>query len=149
MNDSSKIINLYFQSIKRFGDLESMPRNFGTDDLLYSSEINTVQAIGNNPNINLTLLAERLGISKSGASKFTGKLLEKGLITKNKLIDNDKEVVFNLTKLGYTAYAEHDAFSKSTFQAIYNILDQLDGDQTAFLESFLEDLNEAVSQIIQ
>ena len=81
MKDYEKIIKLYFKSIKGFNEFESLPRDFGTGDLLYSSEIHTLQAIGNNSNINLTELAEILDISKSGTSKFVKKLLDKNLIT--------------------------------------------------------------------
>lgn len=144
---SERIVNLYFRSMKRFEELESEPRNFGTGDLLFSSEIHTIQAIGDNPNINLTCLADKLGISKSGASKFIGKLLKKGLITKNKQINNDKEVVFNLTKTGFTAYLKHEEFSKEIFKPIYDLLSSFDENQTVFLEAFLKKLNEAIDKI--
>lgn len=105
MKDYENIIKLYFKSLKAFNEFESIPRDFGTGgDMLYSSEIHTLQAIGRNANINLTELAEKLDISKSGASKFVLKLLEKDLITKNKLINNKKEVVFNLTEKGLIAF---------------------------------------------
>lgn len=144
---SDSIVNLYFRSMKRFEELESTPQDFGTGDLLYSAEIHTIQAIGDNPNINLTCLADKLGISKSGASKFIGKLLNKGLIVKNKQINNNKEVVFNLTKTGYTAYMKHEEFSKQIFKPIYDLLSSLNKDQTVFLETFLKRLNEIVDNI--
>lgn len=142
-----RVVDLYFHSMKRFEELEKAPRNFGTEDLLYSSEIHTVQAIGDNPNINLTGLAERLGITKSGVSKFIGKLLEKGLITKNKLINNDKEVVFNLTKKGNTAYLKHEEFSKEIFKPVFDLLSDLDEGQTAFLENFFKELCKIIDEI--
>jgi len=147
MKNSKKIISLYFRSMKRFEELERVPQNFGTEHLLYSSEIHTIQAIGDHPNINLTSLADSLGISKSGASKFIGKLLQKGLITKNKQINNDKEVVFNLTKTGYIAYQKHEEFSKECFKPVYELLSGFDETQTAFLETFLKDLNTTIDQI--
>lgn len=147
MINYEEIIHLYFRSMKRFEELEKVPKNFGTGELLYSSEIHTIQAIGDQPNQNLTYLADKLGISKSGASKFISKLLEKGLITKNKQADNQKEVVFNLTEKGQTAYNKHDEFSNEVFKPIYELLSDLEEGQAAFLENFLKELNQRIDQI--
>jgi DNA-binding MarR family transcriptional regulator len=140
MKSYKKIIELYFKSMRGFNEFESIPRDFGTGDLLYSSEIHTLQAIGNNANVNLTELAEKLDISKSGTSKFVKKLLEKNLITKSKQLNNKKEVVFNLTKMGLIAYIRHEEFDKEAFNSMYNILFRLDENQIDFLESFLDEL---------
>lgn len=147
MKDYKRIIELYFKSIKGFNEFESIPRDFGTGDLLYSSEIHTLQAIGDNANINLTELAEKLGISKSGTSKFVKKLIEKDLITKSKQLSNRKEVVFNLTEKGLTAYFGHETFSKKVFNPIYNILSRLDKNEIVFLESFLNELSLEVEKL--
>ena len=66
MDETNKIIQLYFESIREFNEFEKNPRDFGTGDFLYSSEIHTIQMIGYNENINLSTLAEKLNISKSG-----------------------------------------------------------------------------------
>ena len=76
MTDINSIIKLYFETVRGFNELEKNPRDFGTGDLLYSSEIHTIQQIGYHESINLTMLAEKLGISKSGTSKHIKKLLE-------------------------------------------------------------------------
>jgi len=140
MKSYENVITLYFKSLEAFKEFERIPRKFGTDDLLYHSEIHTLQAIGSHLNINLTDLSERLNISKSGTSKFITKLLKKSLITKSKLINNQKEVVFNLTEKGIIAYNAHGKFSRETFKSIYNLLSHLEDDQIEFLESFLQDL---------
>ncbi len=140
MKSCEKVIKLYFKSLKAFNEFESIPKKFGTDDWLYGSEIHTLQAIGETPNINLTELSEKLDISKSGTSKFVNKLLKKNLITKSKLINNKKEVVFNLTNKGLIAYYEHEKFDKEVFEDIYELLSGLEDDQTEFLETFLKEL---------
>lgn len=140
MKKYEEIIKLYFKSVRGFNEFEKTPKDFGTGDLLYSSEIHTLQAIGNNSNINLTELADKLAISKSGTSKFVKKLIDKGLITKSKHLNNKKEVVFNLTQKGLVAYLGHETFAKEMFGSIYEILSSLEDDQTEFLISFLNDL---------
>jgi DNA-binding MarR family transcriptional regulator len=140
MKSYENVITLYFKSLEAFNEFEGIPRKFGTEDLLYHSEIHTLQDIGRYPNINLTELSKRLNISKSGTSKFISKLLKKNLITKNKLLNNQKEVVLNLTDKGIVAYNAHHKFSEITFKSIYNLLSRLDDDQIEFLESFLKNL---------
>jgi DNA-binding MarR family transcriptional regulator len=147
MKSYERIVELYFKSIRGFNEFESIPRDFGTGDLLYSSEIHTLQAIGKNADINLTELAEKLDISKSGTSKFVKKLLEKGLIIKSKQVGNKKEVAFNLTKKGLAAYLGHETFSKEMLNSIYIVLSHLDGNQIDFLESFLNELTLEVEKL--
>jgi hypothetical protein len=58
MERRDRIINLYFKSIKQFNEIESQPRDFGTGDLLYSSEIHTLEAVGKYPDSNLIRSSE-------------------------------------------------------------------------------------------
>lgn len=147
MTDYNKVTKLYFKSIKEFNEFESTPRDFGTGDLLYSSEIHTVQAIGDSTDINLTELSLKLDVSKSAVSKFVKKLLDKGLITKNKLQGNNKEVVFGLTDKGRTAYLGHKRFDQDTFSPIYKILSKLDNEQIDFMEKFFGELIQEVTKL--
>ena len=147
MKDYQKIVELYFKTKNEFNEFESMPRDFGTGHLLYSSEIHTLQQIGLNPNINLTELAKKMGISKSGVSKFIKKLLEKDLIIKKKQDGNRKEVVFNLTDNGHVAYFGHEKFSKETFKHIFNLLENLEPMEIDCLETFFKKLYQELLKI--
>lgn len=149
MKDYKKIIKLYFSSVKGFNEFESVPRDFGTGDLLFSSEIHTLQAIGKNPEINLTDLSILLDISKSGTSKFIRKLLEKDLIVKGRPLNNKKEVIYTLTEKGRIAYQSHEAFDKKMFGTIHDILSELTDEENEFLESFLSKLVTQVNQLNQ
>jgi DNA-binding MarR family transcriptional regulator len=147
MNNYNKVTKLYFRSINEFNEFSSIPRDFGTGDLLYSSEIHTLQAIGKSTVINLTDLSLKLDVSKSAVSKFVKKLLDKGLITKSKLPDNKKEVVFSLTEKGHTAYNGHKKFKQETFIPIFNILSKLNSHEIDFLERFLGELSQEVKKL--
>lgn len=149
MNDYNKVTKLYFRSLKEFNEFSSKPRDFGTGDLLYSSEIHTLQAIGETSGIILTELALKLDVSKSAVSKFVKKLLEKDLITKSKLPENKKEVVFSLTEKGNTAYRGHKKFKYETFKPIFKILSKLTKDEIDFLEKFLGELSYEVEKLNQ
>jgi len=141
-NDNVReIISLYFQSMETFKNLESTPRDFGSGDLLYKSEVRTLSAIGHNSGINLTSLSVEMNVSKSAVSKFVGKLLDKNLIRKTIEEDNKKEVAFYLTDKGQIAFEGHEAYAESTFSGIYDLLAHLTHEEKIFLTSFLNDLN--------
>lgn len=147
MKRYSKIVELFLRVHNKFDLLESEARDFGTGDLLYSTEIHTIVAIAEKPAINLTQLAESLGVSKSAVSKFVKKLLRKGYVLKSRPIDNQKEVIFNLTDKGKIAFKGHEEFSHKIFGSIYDILENIEGREIIIIENFLEKLNEALDKI--
>ncbi len=93
MDRRAKIIGLLLQSVNLFNEIEKQPKSYGTDELLYNSEIDTLMVIGTAGSINLTGIARDLEISKSGTSRFVKKLLDKKMIWKGKKEGNDKEVI--------------------------------------------------------
>ncbi len=143
-----EIAELMFSVHNKFRQLGSRPRDFGTGDLLYSTEIHTIIAIGENPTSNLTELAESLGVSKSSVSKFVNKLLEKGYIVKTKALENRKEVLFDLTEKGWIAYRGHGVFAKKVFGKVYEILEKGEEGDALVVRRFLEVLNQEVDKVL-
>lgn len=144
---SERIVRLYLKSKEVFNEFERTPRDFGTGDLLYSSEIHTLVEIGKNNSINLTELANNLGISKSGTSKFVAKLIDKKLINKEKANNNNKEVVLSLSEKGKMAYKGHSIFKEQTFAPIIKMIDNLDDTNKEFLAIFLSDLIDKLNNL--
>ena len=141
LNNYNSIVNYYFSCMEGFKKFESKPREYGTGDLLYPSEIHTLQMIARESSYNLTQLAAEMKISKSGISKFISKLLEKGFISKNRNVRKGKEVFFTLTEKGRIAYQVHEDFDKKIFSNIYDLLDSCSYDQIEFLEHFLSEMS--------
>jgi len=127
--------------MKLFEEIEKTPKDFGTGDLLYSSEIHTIVAIGKNPGSNMTELAMIMDITKGGVQKFLKKLLAKDLIYKTQLPDNKKEVIYGLTKKGNIAYKMHETFEQKRFGKIYEIMEAMEEKEFQALEGFLTKLN--------
>lgn len=137
----NEIVTLYFKSIEIFKLWESTPRDFGSGDLLYKSEVHTLAAIGNHPGINHTALSIEMDVSKSAISKFVGKLLDKDLIVKTIEKSNKKEVIFNLTSKGKIVFEGHKSFRKLMFSGIDDLLANLKEEEKEFLIKFLKELN--------
>jgi DNA-binding MarR family transcriptional regulator len=146
MERRDRIINLYFKSIKQFNEIESQPRDFGTGDLLYSSEIHTLEAVGKYPDSNLTALSDRLSITKGGAAKFLKKLQAKELVVKERMPGNRKETLYRLTPKGEIAFQGHKAYSEKMFGEIFKRLEALSNDEAKLIETFLEGLNDAIKR---
>ena len=147
MTVNERVIRLYLKSKELFNEFEKIPRDFGTGDLLYSSEIHTLVEIGMNNGINLTELANILGISKSGTSKFVAKLVDKELIVKEKAINNNKEVVFSLSDKGEKARKGHAIFKEKTLGPIIKMIDDLDDTNKEVIADFLSDLVDNIKNI--
>ena len=115
------ILEMIYKAHLYLKKLESSPRDYGTGDLLYASDIHTLVEVGNAPACNLTELAALLDISKAAVSKFTTKLVKMGYLFKGKRSDNDRDVIFHLTKKGQTAVHGHEVFEAATFGPLYQV----------------------------
>lgn len=117
------------------------PRKFGTEHLLYHSEIHFINSLPLDEGLNVTQIAERLGVTKGAVTQVSDKLLKKKLITKYKEEFNQKEVYVKLTVDGKKAYKEHkkhhheismqiskymDSLSDKQINAIFGLVDIID-----------------------
>ena len=114
-NDLATFEHLMEEVSRLIARAESLHRprfDFGTGIGLYRSEIHTIQTIGRNPGINVTRLAERMGVTKGAVSQMLGRLAKKGLAEKGTISGNEKEVIGELTDLGRRAFENHEAFHR-------------------------------------
>lgn len=86
--------------------------DFGTGVPLFRSEIHTIETIGKNPGINVTRLAEKMGVTKGAVSQMLTRLTKKKLIDKRRMPGSDKEVMIGLSDLGRRAFENHGAFHR-------------------------------------
>ena len=100
----------FLRIINKFKILEKIPIDHGTGDLLYASEVNTLEIIGKYSGLNMTQLAEKRGVTKGAVSQIVSKLFKKQLVTKNQAPGNDKELSLQLTKAGEIAFGNHEKF---------------------------------------
>ncbi len=137
------ILELIYKAHRRLGELESTPRDYGTGELLYSSDIHTVEAVGRQPGCNLTQLAGALEVSKPAASKFTRNLLRRGFLVKQKQAGNAKEVSFSLSPKGQRARQAHERFTRKVFGPLQAVESELSVSDRRVIRSFLEAIGRA------
>lgn len=117
-------------------ELEKVPRDYGTGDLLYHSEIHTLHAIGVKPGLNVTQLAALLGVTKGAVSQVISKLSKKGLVDRYKEPENNKQVLLALTQKGQKAYSGHVAYHKRIGDAFFTEIGKVTDEQIEFLRLF-------------
>jgi DNA-binding MarR family transcriptional regulator len=132
------LIVQFYRVINKFNELDKSPYDFGIGETLRPSEIHTIQAIGNNNGINVTGLAQKLGITKGAVSQMINKLKKRGLISKVKSMDNDKEVLLILTTKGEKAFEGHERFHHDMYTDFAGYIDEISADQLAVFKTILE-----------
>lgn len=125
------------------------PKKFGTDNILYASEIHTIEMIGNHPGITVTELAERQGISKSALPKIIHKLVQKDLVYRYQEANNKKNILLELTDKGRSAFQQHFEFHKTFDVRIMKKIHSLTPEEYLFLRDMLEELERYADQVEQ
>ncbi|MBU0991903.1 MAG: MarR family transcriptional regulator [Proteobacteria bacterium] len=143
-----KLIGRMSRALDRYYLIEKTPREFGTGNMLYPSEIHTIEAIGKNMGINVTELALTLGVSKPAISQTIKKLEKKRLIVRSAANDNNKEVLLHLTKMGKTAYENHRQFHKDMDKVIVKWMKELTDAEHSFLEVSISQFEEYVKIVM-
>jgi DNA-binding MarR family transcriptional regulator len=101
-NITNQLINITC----KLNELEKIPIDFGTDELLYPSEIHTIDAVGDQFDT-VTAISNKFGITKGAVSQIIIKLNKKGYIQKSRNEAYSKEIILSLTDKGLKAYTAH------------------------------------------
>jgi DNA-binding MarR family transcriptional regulator len=88
----------------------------------------------------LTALAAQLNISKAAVSKFVAKLVRSGYLIKSRPVDNDREVIFSLTKKGQTAAVGHEQFEEKTFGPFFQLETALPEQEKKIIKEYFKKL---------
>jgi DNA-binding MarR family transcriptional regulator len=102
----NEIINLFFEVFQTFCKLDKQPMVLENGVKLYHAELHAISAIGNNPEINITDLANLQDVTKGAVSQIVNKLEKKQYVAKFKG-ENEKEINLRLTDKGSQIYRLH------------------------------------------
>jgi DNA-binding MarR family transcriptional regulator len=108
------MIDLFTRILHLYSVIDKKPRDFGTGDLLYVTEIHAMHYIAANPEINVTQLAEISGVTKGAISQTIKRLVGKRYIARYKA-KNKKEVNLRLSDKGYIINQKYEEFEKERF----------------------------------
>jgi DNA-binding MarR family transcriptional regulator len=113
-NELQPLIDLFLRILHLYSVIERKPKDYGTGDLLHFTEIHTIAMVGKNKKINMTRLAEIMGVTKGAISQTIRKLVSKNLIIKENT-NNKKEFSLTLSEKGNTVLRNQESFQKEVF----------------------------------
>jgi DNA-binding MarR family transcriptional regulator len=108
------LIDQFLKMLHLYSVISRKPKDYGTGDLLYFTEVHTMSFIDRNRKVNITRLSEIMGVTKGAISQTINKLAKKGLIIRQN-ITNRKEVNLMLSEKGMIVIRAHESFQKEIF----------------------------------
>lgn len=140
---------LFHKVMNKMRRIEKTPRKFGTDVLLYPSEIHTLDVIGRNTGINITDLAALQGVTKGAVSQVIRKLVDKEMVIRMKDEKSDREVLLMLSGTGKVAFDAHRDFHSQIDPHLIDIINNASEDNIRFMESIFTSLDRFCDEILK
>ncbi|AOM42108.1 MarR family transcriptional regulator [Xenorhabdus hominickii] len=130
----------------RQGHDEETLREYGISD--YSlSELHVIQCIGNSGLLNITAISQAMKMTKGAISKICTKLLQRSIVEKLKMVDNQKETYFRLSDEGKWAFAAHEKLHQRAEAKWLQLLENYSAEELMTIERFLMDVVGLVDHI--
>jgi DNA-binding MarR family transcriptional regulator len=116
------LVDLFLKILHMYSIIGRKPKDYGSGDLLYVTEIHTITMVGKNREINMTGLAEIMGVTKGAISQTIRKLVRKNYILKSNST-NRKEFNLKLSEKGDIVFKGQESFQRELFEfaeTLYN-----------------------------
>lgn len=139
---------IFHKVMNKMKRIEQKPRYFGTEILLYPSEIHTIEAIGKNPGINVTDLAALQGVTKGAVSQVIRKLADKEMVIRMKDEKSDREVLLMLSPTGKIAHAAHQTFHSRIDPILLELIANADEEKIAFTLSVFKAIDHFCDEVL-
>jgi DNA-binding MarR family transcriptional regulator len=118
----------------------------GDGETLFPAEIHLVSEIKENEGIHVTALAERLGVTVGAVSQILLKLERKGLVIKEKDIQNQSRFLLHLTPEGELVHTNHLKFHKEFDVLFKKLVGGESEEKVRFLTDFLTALRTEIQE---
>lgn len=142
-------IRQFVRVARKYVDAENLPIPVEGYGDISTREAHIVEAIGDTPEINITALAGRFGVSKSAASQMIAKLERKGFVDKSQALHSNKEYILTLTDLGWRGYAAHERFHGQDLTRLKARLGAFSLSQVATLSVLLEAIDDVMDKRLE
>lgn len=127
---------------------DSMPHQYG-NEILYQSEMHFLQAVGDTPNITITVIAQQLGKTKSACSQMVRKLMQKDLIVQERNQSNNREYYLHLTEKGMEIYYAHEKFDEGCLLRTYESLKEFTDEELQTYIAIQQRLNTVFAKDVE
>ncbi len=138
----------FIRLTNKFNKLIKQPLDFGTGDLLYPTEIHTIDLIGKMQKATVTELCALFGVTKGAVSQVVGKLSDKGYVHKVRSAESGKEKILSLTARGRRAFDSHVALHESMDESLMKQAEDVTPEQIAQFRLLLGKIENHVDSYI-
>ena len=121
------------------------PRDYGTGELLYMSEIEVIDAVGRHPGINLTELSGHIGVTKATLSPIVNKLEGRNYLERQTTANNSRVKRLTLNAKGVKARGGMGAYAHKFNQYMADVTRRALNSYLRLLqkmEMFIDDLHQ-------
>jgi DNA-binding MarR family transcriptional regulator len=138
MRNDEKVLFEYVQRVgSKFIALEKGFVFLYGETKLYASEIHLMKAVDYNPNVNASGLARLLGVTKGAVSQTVSRLVQKGVIVKERDWSHNNELKISLTSCGKGALTAFHTQNGSQWKDFIKYLDGLPNGEYQIIIGFL------------
>jgi len=121
--------------------VDRKPFDFGIGMELYPVEIHLLSVVHTLDGVGVTELAREFDVTKGAISQQVSRLVDKGLLTKERDPENKSRVIIAVTELGRRASEEHKGFHQIHDRAFLDYLAALDPESRAAVEGVADQLH--------
>lgn len=115
-------------------------------EVLYPAEVHMVSEIKENEGIHITGLADKLSVTVGAVSQILMKLEKKGLIIKEKDVQNQSRFLLRLTPEGELIHLNHIKYHEEFDNILYELVKNEPEEKVEFLKDFLSALHMKISK---
>ena len=142
-----KISDTFLRVASKLSEFDDNSKCRVEDEEFVNTEMKIVKLIKEHDGIHITGIAELLGVTKGAVSQVTNKLEKKGVIVKEKDINNLSRIILKLTPKGEQLYDVHEAFHAELNGLIGEILKNSSEENKAFLKNLLDAVETKILKI--
>lgn len=132
------VMENFVRIIEKAQKMQHKPRHFGSEELLYSSEIHLIEIIGESGNRSVTELAKFMDVTKGAVSQTVKKLENKALIYKERDPENQSRIFLHLTEKGQAIFQEHREWHRKFDKGFRDKFYGLNEEKLLFLLDFVK-----------
>jgi DNA-binding MarR family transcriptional regulator len=130
---SRQLMASCLRMVNKYKAMEKFTTSYGTDAVFYHSERHLLDVMRNHPELNITDLAQRVGVTKGAISQVVAKLERKGAVERYKGSGDDKQVLVRLTPLGQTITEHHHQVNEQTVNQLCAVIEDRPQNQVDLL----------------
>lgn len=130
---SRQLMASFFRMVNKYKAMERFTMNYGTKAVFFHSERHLLDVMREHPELNITDLARRVGVTKGAISQVVAKLEGKGAVERHKASGDDKQVLVRLTPLGRTITEHHHEVNERTVKQLCAVIGNRPQEQVDFV----------------